>query len=784
MYDAVRDYTDLLTRKAIAFQPAGIEPPELCAAMFPHQQIVTDFLLRTGCGAAFLDTGLGKSLIALDWGRCVAAHTGKPVLMLAPLAVGPQHQREAQKFGIDAVYMREPSGNALPPVVITNYERLHLWDAVDFAGVILDECFAPDTPIDCVDSTGKVYQKHIEDVCAGDHILNAAGVDVVSDVHRREVPYAIRVRYGGKSVIASPNHPFLTSAGWKGAMDIIPGDEIVATAAAMRILRSNVHGEACSSGKDALLRTILLSEMADAPAGARCEGAFSRGRRATRREEKRMAAQRQAGSRSRNRAHSRTQSNVKSRNARKSFTPIEREEARTFRAWGQRTWFDATAVGFDGCAARQLDGGICFVTGASDSRLSNALQTRLSQYREKNSYRGGWSLAPFARRSRPEEGSEAEFLRVDGIEVLELGHPDLDQYRDADGKLYFYDIGGTRHPSFSIHGGLVHNSSILKSFQGKTKNALISTFRDAPFRLACTATPAPNDHMELGNHAEFLGVMRSAEMLSRWFVNDTSTASQKWRLKGHAAGHFWDWVASWARCVSKPSDIGLSDDGFALPELLTTNHEVTADRSIGTGEELDGQSRLFRIPEMSATSIHKEKALTLDDRADAIASVVSAETGEPWIIWVHTDAEADAMRSRLRDAIEVRGSMKAEVKEDRLVAFSEGRERILITKPSIAGFGLNWQHCARMAFVGMSFSYESYYQAVRRCWRFGQARPVHVHVAMADTEKAIFDTVARKSKDHSTMKTAMTAAMRRAMRSDSRKPYDASAGMTLPEWLH
>lgn len=952
-------YHGLLSRKRVSFEPRGIEVDDLCTAMFPHQENVTRFLLKAGCGAAFLDTGLGKSLIALDWGRAIADHTGKPVLMLAPLAVGPQHAREAEKFGIDAEYLREPTDAALPPVVITNYERLHLWDASEFSGVVLDECFAPDTPIDCVDSAGKIYQKYIEDIHAGDHILNAAGVDVVSDVHRREIPHAIRVRYGGQSVLASPNHPFLTSAGWKGAMDLVPGDEIVATATAVQILRPNIHGEVRSGGKDAILRTILLSEMADASAGAPCESSFSRRRGAARREKKRLVAQRQAGSFSRNGTHSLAQSDVKSRNARKSLPPIERDEARTFRAWGKRAWFDATAIGFDGCAARQLDGGICFVTGASDSRLSNALQTRLSQYREKNSYRGGWSLAPFARRSRPEERSEADFLRVEGIEVLELGNPELDKYRDADGKLYFYDIGGTRHPSFSIHGGLVHNSSILKSFQGRTKSALIEAFRSTSYRLACTATPAPNDHMELGNHAEFLGAMRSAEMLSRWFVNDTSTASQKWRLKGHAADHFWDWVASWARCVSKPSDIGHSDDGFALPALVEHNHIVAADRSLDAGETDQGQALLFRIPEMSATSIHKEKRLTVKARAQIAAEIVfgdwecrgsqsmpsagapniaqakknesaesrnadpatktspicvnttrksqknSAETQnikpsatrvdgndtpqiqnsesyakdthgkgvlksvetdasnphsespplittgsqinkvehahcatplpqtskgagsqsttvtqqessavfyaqaatkdsdssktiqsycdeqQPtsserdwWIIWCDTDYEQDELERLFGDAaISIRGSHSSDKKESLHEAWLRGDKKALICKPVMFGHGLNWQHCCKMFFVGLSFSYESYYQAIRRCWRFGQKRPVHVHVAMADTEKAIFDTIARKSEDHDTMKRAMTLAMRRAMRSERQRPYDAAMDMALPAWL-
>lgn len=460
-------YQTLLDRKRVSFEARGLaKVPSLSDQMFPHQRHSTEFALRAGCSALFLDTGLGKSFCALEWARVIVEHTNKPVVMLAPLAVGPQHQREAEKFGIAAKYVREPGEVKGPGVWITNYERMHLFDPTTFAGVILDE------------------------------------------------------------------------------------------------------------------------------------------------------------------------------------------------------------------------------------------------------------------------------------------------------------------------------SSILKSFTGATTRALMTAFADTPFRLACTATPAPNDHTELGQHAEFLGVMRTMEMLAQWFINDTSTASQDWRLKKHAVRPFWDWTASWSRCISRPSDIGLDDTGFSLPELIMHQHIVEADRSIDAGEEKDGQARLLRMPETSATSIHREKRMTVEARADAIAAMVAKETDEPWIVWCDTDYEADALTNRIPGAIEVRGSMKPEVKEERLVAFSLGNARVIVTKPSIAGFGLNWQHCARQAFVGLSFSYESFYQAIRRSWRFGQMRPVHVHVAMADTEKAIFDVINRKSGDHEKMKTEMRMAMSRAVNAQqARKPYVPVRNVTIPSWI-
>jgi len=332
-------------------------------------------------------------------------------------------------------------------------------------------------------------------------------------------------------------------------------------------------------------------------------------------------------------------------------------------------------------------------------------------------------------------------------------------------------------------GVILDESSILKSFTGSTTRKLMAAFESTRFKLSCTATPAPNDHMEIGQQSQFLGAMRSNEMLSRWFIAD-QTETGRYRLKRAAVTSFWDWVASWARCVSKPSDLGFSDDGFQMPELIVEKHLVTADRSINAGEEDDGQTRLFRMPSSSATSVHREKRLTCEDRARVVGDLVAREPSEAWVVWCDTDYEADALKRAIPTAIEVRGSQSPDQKEDLLTAFSSGAAKHIITKPKIAGYGLNWQHCARMAFVGLSFSYESYYQAVRRCWRFRQQRPVHVHIACADTEAAIFDVVARKSGDHDRMKSAMIAAMRRACRIESTlHNYTPTVRTQLPSWV-
>jgi len=595
-------YHDLIARKRVSFEARGLSRvPALNAKMFPHQAHSTDFALRTGCAAMFLDTGLGKSLCALDWGRVIVEHTNRPVLMLAPLAVAMQHEREAAKFGIDAKAIREPEEIGGPRVYITNYDRLDRFDASQFGGVILDE------------------------------------------------------------------------------------------------------------------------------------------------------------------------------------------------------------------------------------------------------------------------------------------------------------------------------SSILKSFTGATTRKLISTFAQTPFRLACTATPAPNDHAELGQHSEFLGALSQSQMLVRWFLHDSADTGT-WRMKGHAVEDFWNWVASWARCVSKPSDLGFSDDGFVLPEMTMVRHIVEADRSIHAGDEKDGQAKLFRMPETSATSIHREKRLTMNARLDKVYSVVTEDIDEwkmkraagliarmqstpngaqiinlsghgiahpsknperqsaaipqsdlkkasntrsvskaktttrssginlepvpsaalqspagmagstsiiatpveksggfyatdamsglgtsaiapsfstgpsatsleekmpAWVLWCETNDEQLALERMFGDlCISITGSMSSDLKESLHDAWLRGDRPILITKSSIFGYGLNWQHCCNMMFVSLSFSYESFYQAVRRCWRFGQTRPVNVHVAMADTEAAIWDVVSRKSGDHDAMKAEMVKAMSRASHSVREiEDYTPNKKATLPAWM-
>jgi hypothetical protein len=320
-------------------------------------------------------------------------------------------------------------------------------------------------------------------------------------------------------------------------------------------------------------------------------------------------------------------------------------------------------------------------------------------------------------------------------------------------------------------------SSILKSFGGKTCQALIAAFAGHRWRMAATATPAPNDHMELGQHSAFLGQLQANEMLSRWFINDTSEASQCWRLKGHARQDFWDWMSSWCRMAERPSDLGDDETPYKLPDLKIVRHRCETTEPLGYG--------LFGSMAVSATEIHDVKRATSSARAAALAGL-ARDGDEPWLVWCDTNYESDAIMKLLgRDAVEVRGSDSTEEKEARLYAFVDKSARVLVTKPSIAGHGLNFQHCARMAFVGRTFSYESWYQAVRRCWRYGQTRDVEVHLIVADGEDAIGRVLDRKGDDHAQMKSEMVAAMRRNVRQEQRgmSAYAPTYRGGLPRWM-
>lgn len=328
-------------------------------------------------------------------------------------------------------------------------------------------------------------------------------------------------------------------------------------------------------------------------------------------------------------------------------------------------------------------------------------------------------------------------------------------------------------------GIVLDESSIIKHHTAKTLQTLLDIFRDTKYKLACTATPAPNDWTELGNHAEFLGIRSRAEMLAEFFIHDPGE-TQKWRLKGHAKDIFWQWVSSWGAMVRSPSDLGHDATSYNLPKLTIHQHTVEIEHNPDHG--------LFALEAQSLMDRRIARRNSMTERVQECANIVNSDK-QSWIIWCELNAEGDALKASIPDAIQIAGSDSTEVKEKRLNEFASGKARVLISKPSICGFGLNWQHCARVAFVGVTDSWESYYQAVRRCWRFGQKSPVDVHIFASNLEGAVVKNLLRKEKEAKEMADALANETIHAVRESvlgSRKDtneYNAAKKIHCPNFL-
>lgn len=329
------------------------------------------------------------------------------------------------------------------------------------------------------------------------------------------------------------------------------------------------------------------------------------------------------------------------------------------------------------------------------------------------------------------------------------------------------------HFDLSILGGVaLDESSILKQYSGKLRTQIIESCRDIPFKLSCTATPAPNDYMELGNQAEFLGVMKRTEMLAEFFVHDGGDTS-KWRLKGHAEKDFWAWLTTWAVVLTTPADLGYSSEGFVLPELNIRYVEVKSNAPIAS----------------TLSERREARRASLTARCKAAKRIVDTDANSQWLIWCDLNDEADTLRTVIPGSREVRGSDSSERKELRLAAFSEQLIPKLITKPSIAGFGLNWQCCHNMIFVGLSDSYELLYQAIRRCWRFGQHRAVNVYIVTSEAEGAVRENIERKDAQCKEMVAEMVQHTKEILQKDVRatarmtEAYDPKKEMIIPDWV-
>ena len=338
------------------------------------------------------------------------------------------------------------------------------------------------------------------------------------------------------------------------------------------------------------------------------------------------------------------------------------------------------------------------------------------------------------------------------------------------------------HFDLTRFGGVIlDESSILKSTDGHYRTKLIEACQQIPFRLAATATPAPNDFMELGNHAEFLGVMKYTDMLATFFTHDGGDTA-KWRLKGHAENEFWKWMASWAVMLRKPSDLGYSNEGYDLPPLNFVSHTVSVDYApnMETG-------MLFPVQAETLQERIAARRATVADRCELAASVTPKD--RPFVWWCNLNSESELLTKLIPGAVETRGSDPDDVKERKLNDFSEGRTRVLVTKAGVAGFGMNWQHCADTGFVGLNDSFEQFYQAVRRFWRFGQSKPVQCHIIASELEGATVANIRRKEADAERMAAAMVMHMAdlssEAVRGMARDvpDYNPTQPVRLPSFL-
>lgn len=338
-------------------------------------------------------------------------------------------------------------------------------------------------------------------------------------------------------------------------------------------------------------------------------------------------------------------------------------------------------------------------------------------------------------------------------------------------------------------------SSILKAQDSKTRALITDLCRDIPYRLCCTATPAPNDYVELGNHSEFLGVLSAKEMLANWFVHDGSIRATNggnknsskpiadWRLKGHAEKDFWRWLSSWAVVIRHPRDIGYDDAGYDLPPLR--KHQITVPVEYASAIET---GTLFP---MEARTLQEQRAASrtsIDARVKAAAALIAENPDQQWLVWCQLNDEADALTDAIPGAIEVRGDHDPDVKTERLIAFGEGEINVMVSKPKIAGFGMNYQSCHSMIFVGLNNSFEQQYQAIRRCWRFGQTKPVDVYLIAAETEGAVVSNLETKEAAAEYMMAQMAEFMRdltnRALKKREVKTLVAhNKKMELPAWL-
>ncbi len=756
--DIPDEYAHLLLRAAPSAPVAWTYKPHPRA--FDYQRHISALAIRKRKFAVFMEPGYGKTLIDFEFANAALDDTGKRILLVCPKNVIKQMLDERDTFYGDSLTIDRIQAAGLAEwlcrdgaaIGITNYEAIREGlPRGNLGGLILSECFPKGTKVEVVRRDKTSAWKDIESVCVGDRIANASGVDTVAATYRREVPYAVRVNCGGKTIYSSPNHQFFTGRGWVRAEVLEPGDCFLETAQAVRMVRGGVQAEETTGGVEAFLRKVLLRELADEPTGTQGQGSHAGSEGEDRRRAGQVACEWNPRSERGTGANTHAQPDVGSACSGEGESRPQADSAQAKGEMGRKG--NQAGVGLARRVGAWVDGDGAF-PGREEAGLADPLQTRLCQPDPKNQYRGGRHFSPQSQGEGPAAGCPAGFHRVDRVEVLEPRHPELDRFRDAGGKLYFYDLGATRHPSYSVEGFLVHNSSMLKSHYGKWGLRLIELGRGLRWKLCETGTPAPNDRIEYANHAVFLDAFPTVNsFLARFFVNRGQTC-ERWELKPHALGPFYRALSDWCIFVSNPATYGWKDNTDNIPPI----HVHIDDVPLTEEQRRAVYAETGRLHADSPGGITSRSVLARigkgtwrgkpipTNKPEFIRALVNSWPDESTLLWCIYNGEQDEAERLFPNAASLHGRTPDDVRQQAIDDFKAGRQRILISKAEILGFGLNLQRATRQVFSGLEDSYENYWQCVKRSNRVGSTLPLNVHIPVTECEHPMVETVLHKAR--------------------------------------
>lgn len=735
--------------------------------LFDYQRDISAMALRKRKFCVFAEPGLGKTLILLEYAKHVRDMLpGKRILIVSPLMVVKQTINEATKFYGGKLAIEQVPVSRLntwlsetgKAIGITNYEAMRPEVNQGYLGCLMcDECFPGDTLIGAINPVDKsLCNKYIKDVVRGDVILNASGVDVVHATWKRRIYRAVCVTAGANGFTCSENHLCFTLHGWKCAKDLRPGDFLVGTKEAMRLVRNGVQTDQPRPEESTFLRNILLGEMANAYSGEQVEGLYTCGISEDTSCKREMEEVAHSGpERGNSAAFERSKQIVRAGSEKENIRESSGDWSQAKVAWRQRYGNDGAAEITSGVVAGWMDSGMRGSCRKEFSQIPHVIQAEYWESFAENRHRGGWTQASQSALSGKgrEEGRMPSFVRVDSVKVLELGHPDLDRYRDEKGHIYFYDIEATRHPSFSVNGLLVHNSSMLKSHYGKWGMEILRLGKGLDWKLCLTGTPAPNDRIEYANHAVLMDAFPTVNsFLARFFVNRGQTC-ERWELKAHALDAFYRALSHWCIFVTNPVTYGWKDNVGVIPPIRVHIHNVDltdeqqaavyAETKTLFVDNIGGITTRSKLGQIGKGHYNGTKIDTL--KPAFIRALVDSWPEESTLIWCIYNREQEDLEKMFPEAISMKGDTPYEQRDGMIEDFKSGRKRILISKPKVLGFGLNLQIATRQIFSGLQDSWESFYQAIKRSNRVGSTRPLNVHIPITEVERPMVDNVLRKA---------------------------------------